>query len=95
MRYEVHLGGFTHWCEANTDLQAGVKTLDACIIEWKTFPRVPMQVFNLDSGEETIVGLAQVLWIQHHAAQDLPNNFPSEQAQLDSTNEWLTEVLAV
>jgi len=72
MRYEIHFGDFTHWCKAGSPLQAGMLTLQACIEQRKTFPRLPMQVIHLETGEETIVGLATVLNVQQLSAEYNP-----------------------
>lgn len=93
MRYEVHFGGFTHWCEASTPLQAGLITLNACIEQYKTFAQLPMLVIALETGDETTVGLAEVLWVKHHAAQELPRE-PSEQAELDMETQWMQEEIS-
>jgi len=93
MRYEVHFGGFTHWCDAATPQHAGLLTLDACIEEWKTFPQSPMMAINLDSDETTTVGLAEILWIKHHASQELPAH-PSEEAELAMETQWMNGELS-
>lgn len=89
MKYEIHFGDFIHWCEAANSFQACIKTLDACIEELKTFPLLPMNVINLTSGEEEIIGLEVALEFKHNAAQSVPSVFPSDKAQLDAAQEWL------
>ena len=89
--YEIHFGGFTHWCHAETPLRACLLTLYECINQWKTFPQLPFRVHDLNTGDNHHVGLAEVIALRYNSVNE-PPPFPSEQAQLDSEIEWFEEV---
>lgn len=62
MRTEVHFGGFTHWVSyAGSPLHAACETLKECINQWNTFPRQPFRVIDLDTDEEHVFSLADVV----------------------------------
>lgn len=64
MRFEVHFGGYTDWCEAGNPHCAAIQTLQRCIEEQKRFPHSAFKVIQQDSGEEFDIGLSEVLAIQ-------------------------------
>ena len=100
MKYECHLGGFTHWCEAATHIQAGLITLDECMKQghlkegdWGNLPNLPFYVINLDTGYEVEeVTLQEIIWYKYQASQDLPTRFPSKEAEDAFHNEWMEQI---
>ena len=87
--YEIHFGGFTHWCQAESPIRAAMLAFRACLDQWHTFPRSPFLVIDTDKDNDgETVGLQLVLSLLNVLNEDVPP-FPSEEAQLEAEQQWI------